>query len=67
VIAVLATCNSGSCPTIFLQDNDDVLVQGYAAPDAYRQVDVPEGEQLVRIPRSVLLAAAGRLTGSAAP
>lgn len=54
---VISLCGSGTCPTIYQTDRDTVLVQGPAATG----VAVPEGEQLVEIPREVLLEAASRL------
>jgi hypothetical protein len=58
---VLATCSGGSCPTIYAGDDGDLLVQGYRTPETHRQVMIPDGEDVVRIPRAVLLEAAARL------
>lgn len=60
-LSVLATCSGGACPTIYEQEDGELVVQGYRLPEAYGEVAVPAGEQLVRIPRSVLLDAAARL------
>jgi hypothetical protein len=46
-------CGSGGCPTIFT-NGDDVVVQGYAVDPAEAGINLPEGEILVRIPRSLL-------------
>lgn len=63
---VLATCNGGNCPTVLVQDgDDDVLIQGYPVPEIHRRLGTPAGEAVVRIPRSVFLEAAGRLTSPA--
>jgi len=47
-------CASGGCPTIYAS-GEDVVIQGYAVEPAEAGVEVPEGELLVRIPRSLLL------------
>ena len=51
---VVSRCGPGSCPTVYRTDRDTVLVQGYTAAD----LPVPDGEQLVEIPRELLLEAA---------
>jgi hypothetical protein len=54
VIARTAECRDGNCPTLYrLHDDGSIGVQGYvtskdALPD---DVEVPEGEAMVRIPR----------------
>ena len=60
--SMVASCSGGNCPAIYVQNDGELLVQGYLAPDAHDHVTVPSGEQLVRIPRSVLLDAAAQLT-----
>ena len=61
-LSVLATCNTGSCPTVYADaDGQDLVVQGYFLEPAVAGVTVPGGESLVRVPRSVLLEAATRL------
>lgn len=58
---LIATCNAGDCPSIFdVAGTTDVVVQGYPLTSSAAGVTVPEGESLVRIPRSVLLEAARR-------
>jgi hypothetical protein len=47
-------CASTGCPTIYAE-GEDVVVQGYAVEPAEAGLDVPDGELLVRIPRSLLL------------
>lgn len=47
-------CASSGCPAIFAEDDDTVVVQGYAVSAADAGVDLPAGELLVRIPRSLL-------------
>ena len=49
-------CKSGDCPKIFLTDRGTVEVQGYKVRD--HGLNLPEGEDLVEIPLSVLLKAA---------
>jgi hypothetical protein len=52
-----SACASGSCPTIY-ESGDELVVQGYVSTLA-----TPEGEQAVRIPKSVLINAAAALGG----
>jgi hypothetical protein len=50
-------CGGGTCPTVYAADElgGDVLVQGYVVPAAEAvQLGVPEGETLVRVPRTML-------------
>jgi hypothetical protein len=54
---VVSLCGGGTCPTVYRTDRDTVLVQGAVATG----VAVAEGEQLVEIPREILLEAARRL------
>lgn len=46
-------CDDRSCPA-FYDDGDSYLVQGYEAPDALRADLVPDGENVVRIPKSLI-------------
>ena len=66
-LVLLATCSGGDCPSIWDdQDGSDVLIQGYpVTPDEGGIPVPPPGEQLVRIPRSMLVEAASRLTSTA--
>lgn len=62
-LALLATCSGGDCPSVFAEeDGVDVVVQGYPVPAAVAGISVPVGESLVRVPQSVLIEAAARLT-----
>lgn len=63
-LVLLATCNQGSCPTIFATEDEHVVVQGEPIAATEVSVDVPTHERLVRIPRSVLLDAAAQLAGA---
>lgn len=54
---VISVCGMGTCPTVYRTDRDTVLVQGTAVTGTA----VPEGEQLVEIPRDLLLEAARRI------
>jgi hypothetical protein len=47
-------CASSGCPAIFAEDGDTVVVQGYAVNAVDAGVDLPPGELLVRIPRSLV-------------
>ena len=53
-------CSSGGCPTIFAA-GDDVVIQGYPIDSGEAGIDVPDGEILVRIPRSLLHDGSNRL------
>jgi hypothetical protein len=46
-------CSSNGCPTLFT-DGDDVVIQGYSVDQVRTGIQVPDGETLVRIPRSLL-------------
>jgi hypothetical protein len=49
-----SACASSGCPTIFAEDGDTVVVQGYVVDAAEAGIELPEGELLVRIPRGLL-------------
>jgi hypothetical protein len=54
-IRVLASCSGGHCPTIFsVDDGESLLIQGYAISPQTAGVEVPAGEQLVRIPAELV-------------
>jgi hypothetical protein len=46
-------CSGGVCPTVYEDDNGDIYVQGFVAPDARRRLKVPDGEDVVRINREL--------------
>jgi hypothetical protein len=51
------TCANGrTCPTIYETDRDTIIIQGYRVLDAEALADLqlPEGEAAVEIPRSLL-------------
>jgi hypothetical protein len=53
-----------SCPTVIGEVGDDVnvIVQGYILDsETLDELGIPAGETAARIPRSILLAAAGKL------
>jgi hypothetical protein len=58
-------CGAGSCPTVYGTDRETVVVQGYVVSGDSAGVEVPDGERLVEIPTSVLLAAADKIRGQA--
>ncbi|GHA20985.1 hypothetical protein GCM10010329_50530 [Streptomyces spiroverticillatus] len=50
-------CKNGTCPTLFVtEDEKNYVVQGYVITDPERlaQLQLPEGESAVLIPRAVL-------------
>lgn len=46
-------CSGGICPTVYEDDNGDIYVQGYVAPEARKKLDIPKGEDVVRISREL--------------
>jgi hypothetical protein len=56
LLTVLATCTSGTCPTVYTRASGDIVVQGYI-----EEIGSPDGEQAVSIPREVLMQAASAL------
>lgn len=60
---IATACGNNSCPTIYLdEDQDTLVVQGYRSAGHEQSLDLPAEEGLVTIPRS-LLAAAWRQLG----
>jgi hypothetical protein len=57
------SCSDGvTCPTVWAdEETETVVVQGYVDPATDTLPPAPDGETRVRIPRSILLAAATRL------
>lgn len=47
-------CNGGTCPTVYEFKGDDILVQGYQAGEVFDKGFIPQGEDVVRIPRALL-------------
>lgn len=46
-------CSGKHCPTIYRKDEDTIIVQGYKADDMFVTA-LPDGEQAVAIPASLL-------------
>jgi hypothetical protein len=57
------SCNTGACPTVYEDADGNVVVQGWV-PEQRDTDAVPAGEARVKIPRSLLLAAARKLPES---
>jgi hypothetical protein len=57
------SCSDGvTCPTVWAdEEHETVVVQGYVDPATDTLPPAPDGETRVRIPRSILLAAAAKL------
>jgi hypothetical protein len=56
-------CTASSCPTVYLDaDSGTLVVQGFDVPRGQEDVDVPEGESLVRVPIELLVEAVANLT-----
>jgi hypothetical protein len=57
---VAGECSDGvSCPAVYVDDDETVIVQGYT--EVSDQGTVPSGEARVRVPRAVLLEAVEEL------
>lgn len=57
---VASTCTDGqTCPAIYTDEEETVLVRGYVAQ--HPELALPDGEALVRVPRSLLDEATRRL------
>jgi hypothetical protein len=56
VYRVVTSCESGggNCPTVYEGDNGTLIVQGATVDPADAGIDVPAGEQLVKIPATLL-------------
>lgn len=52
------SCTAGSCPTVYEDGPDSVLVQGYVVPAPRLGFSVPEGEAVVKVPIELLRSAA---------
>lgn len=51
----IQTCGGGRCPKILINENGDALVQGLLVDDAIKkELDVPEGEDVVFVPKSII-------------
>jgi hypothetical protein len=58
-LTIIATCGSGTCPTIYRTSRQTIIVQGTAIPAESVDVELGPDESLVEIPErllSVLLA-----------
>ncbi len=51
-------CGTGTCPTVYGADEESVVVQGYIVTAEDAGINLPAGEQLVMIPKDILIAAA---------
>ncbi|MDI2126983.1 hypothetical protein [Yinghuangia seranimata] len=49
-------CETGPCPTIYLTDTGELIVQGFKVddPEALATMQLPESESAVRIPVALL-------------
>jgi hypothetical protein len=55
-------CSDGvTCPAVYLDDEETVIVQGYEAVVTAALPPPPDGEVRVRLPRSILLKAVEEL------
>lgn len=47
-------CNGGGCPTVYEIDENTIAVQGYVADGLFENGFIPDGENVVRIPKGLL-------------
>ncbi len=48
-------CRGGRCPSVYLTDDGDFVVQGFLLDTLERaKLDIPGGEDAVRVPRTLL-------------
>ena len=60
---VANVCNSGSCPTVYVDPGTDkLIVQGFSVSAEHRGIDLPAGEALVEIPKELLAEALRNLS-----
>jgi hypothetical protein len=56
-------CSDGvTCPAVYAEDEETVIVQGYEVASITALPPAPDGETRVRLPRAMLLEAARELT-----
>lgn len=53
VLATTINCAGKNCPTVYLKDEETIVVQGFIADHLFSEA-LPDGEQAVAIPRSLL-------------
>lgn len=46
-------CASKNCPTVYQKDDETLVIQGYIADNLFTEA-LPDGEQAVEIPMSLL-------------
>lgn len=46
-------CEGKNCPTIYMKDDETLVIQGYVADNLF-STDLPDGEQAVEIPLSLI-------------
>ena len=50
-----ARCGGGNCPTLFVTDDGNVLIQGYTmSSDDKNGLEIPSGEDIISMPISAL-------------
>jgi hypothetical protein len=48
------SCASSNCPTVFIADNGNYVIQGYKIKSEVEDVDVPNGEALIEVPKEFI-------------
>lgn len=52
-ILATASCAGKKCPTVYMKDDETLVVQGYVADNLFVE-GLPDGEQAVEIPMSLI-------------
>ena len=61
-VKVLLGCGGGTCPTIYEDKAGNLLIQGYVLKSEEKTVfELPEMEDVVRIPKQLILDLASKL------
>jgi len=50
----LSKCSGGPCPTVFDLGDDMLAVQGYPTGDLFADGFIPQGEDVVRVPKGLI-------------
>lgn len=48
------SCGTGGCPTVYEIDDETLVIQGYEASAMFDSAFVPDGENVVRVPKGLI-------------
>lgn len=55
-------CRGGRCPAVYEVSDGDFVIQGFVVPDSDRtSLDIPDDEDVIRIPRTLLEQLKGKI------